>query len=29
MNTPTVSIHTSRRELAGILIAIASPENPV
>jgi hypothetical protein len=24
-----MSIHTSRRGLAGILIAIASPENPV
>jgi hypothetical protein len=29
MNTPRLSIHTSRTKLAGILIAIASPEKPV
>jgi hypothetical protein len=29
MSTPRESIHTRRIKLAGILIAIASPENPV
>jgi hypothetical protein len=29
MKTPRMSIHTRRTELAGILIAIAGPENPV